>query len=113
MRPALRQRDIQIAIDEMGRNAIEWGNRKDINRKIHMAYCMFDDRIVFKIEDEGEGFDTSLVPDPTKDPLGVVLKREAAGKRPGGYGLAMCRKIMDAVYYNGKGNMIIMEKRFP
>ncbi|MBI4576650.1 MAG: response regulator [Planctomycetes bacterium] len=106
-------RDVRMAIDELGRNAVEWGNRNDINRRLRIAYCVFDDRIVFKIEDEGEGFDLGAVPDPTKDPWGVVEQREKAGKRPGGYGLVLVRKIMDKVYHNARGNMVILEKRIP
>jgi CheY-like chemotaxis protein/anti-sigma regulatory factor (Ser/Thr protein kinase) len=104
--------DLRVAIDELGQNAIEWGNRQDRNKRIHLSYCIFHDRIVFKVEDEGEGFDPGSLNDPSVDPLQHILDRMQAGKRAGGYGVFITRKLMDDIVYNEKGNVAILTKLF-
>ena len=104
--------DIRMAIDELGQNAVEWGNRFDRQKRIHLAFCLFHDRIVFKIEDEGEGFDFSSLKDPSADPIVHILERMKSGKRAGGYGVYLTRKIMDDVVYNEKGNVVLLTKYF-
>lgn len=106
------ERQILMAVYELGENAIEWGNRNDPNRRVKITYGVFEDKLVFKIEDEGEGFDWHERSDPTRDPIATVRQRKVEGKRPGGFGLAMVRKIMDKVYHNEKGNVVVFEKHF-
>jgi CheY-like chemotaxis protein/anti-sigma regulatory factor (Ser/Thr protein kinase) len=102
--------DIKIAISEITSNAMEWGNRQDERRRVRVSYCLFPEEIVFKIEDEGEGFNPAGVPDPSTNPIAHVLDRTKQGKRVGGYGLHIVRKVMDQVVYSDKGNVVIMSK---
>ncbi len=102
--------DIKLAMEEYGRNAIEWGNKFDRNKLFKISYCIFSDRIVLKFEDEGDGFDLKSIPDPSKDPVKHLEQRKLAGKRPGGYGIFMMKQIMDDVLYNEKGNVCLMSK---
>lgn len=102
--------DLRVAIDELGQNAIEWGNRDDRNKKIHLSYCIFHDRIVFKVIDEGEGFDPENLRDPSVDPLQHIMSRMAEGKRAGGYGVYITSQLMDEVVYSEKGNSVILTK---
>ncbi len=102
--------DIKLAMEEYGRNAIEWGNKFDRNKFFKISYCVFSDRIVLKFEDEGDGFDLKSIPDPSKDPVTHLEQRRIAGKRPGGYGIFMMKQIMDDVLYNEKGNVCLMSK---
>lgn len=102
--------DLKIAMSEIVSNAVEWGNRNEVQRAVRVSYCMFPTEIVFKIEDEGAGFDPEAVPDPSADPIAHILGRAAEGKRVGGYGLYITRKIMDKVIYNEQGNAVIMSK---
>ncbi|MHC4914570.1 MAG: response regulator [Planctomycetota bacterium] len=104
--------DVRVAIDEIGQNAVEWGNREDPDKYIHLSYCMFNDRVVFKIEDEGEGFDIVKLKDPSNDPLSHIMERMADGKRMGGYGIFMTRSIMDDIQYSERGNVVVMTKLF-
>lgn len=106
------QGDIRVAIDELGQNAVEWGNRNDRGKRIHLSYCLFKDRIVFKIEDEGEGFDPDSLRDPSVDPLAHIMARMQEGKRAGGYGVFITGKLMDDVIYNERGNTVLMTKNF-
>jgi DNA-binding response OmpR family regulator len=104
--------DIRVAIDEIGQNAVEWGNRQDPGKHIRLSYCMFKDRVVFKIEDEGEGFDVSTLHDPSRDPVAHIMERISVGKRMGGYGIFMTRSIMDDIQYSERGNVVVMTKLF-
>jgi anti-sigma regulatory factor (Ser/Thr protein kinase) len=104
--------DVRVAIDEIGQNAVEWGNREDPDKHIHLSYCMFNDRVVFKIEDEGEGFEIGKLKDPSRDPLAHIMERMADGKRMGGYGIFMTRSIMDDIQYSERGNIVVMTKLF-
>jgi len=103
--------DIRLAIDEIGENAVEWGNREDRSKKIRLQYRMLPDRIVFRIEDEGEGFDVDAVADPSKDPFAHIMERMTEGKRMGGYGIFMTKKVMDDVIFSRRGNVVMMTKR--
>jgi CheY-like chemotaxis protein/anti-sigma regulatory factor (Ser/Thr protein kinase) len=103
--------DIKIAVSEIVANAMEWGNRGEASRRVTVSYCLFPEEIVFKIEDEGEGFSPGAVPDPVGNPVAHLLERLRDGKRVGGYGLHIARKVMDKVVYNEKGNVVILSKR--
>ena len=105
--------DIRLAIEEIGRNAIEWGNQGDRSKKITLSYCLFPDRLVIKIEDEGEGFIPEHLDDPSIDPIAHIHKRREEGKRVGGYGIYIVKKVMDEVIFSKKGNSVIMTKHLP
>ncbi len=105
-----KRAELRLALSEMGQNAIEWGNRNDPTKQIHLSYCLFHDRIVFKIVDEGPGFNPHGVADPSSDPLQHVVNRMKSGKRPGGYGIFITRKLMDEVVYSDTGNIVLLTK---
>ncbi len=101
---------LKMVIREMTSNAIEWGNLLDESRQIKVSYCLFDDRLVLKVEDEGEGFDPEMVRDPTADPYTGIDERLEAGKRFGGYGMVLVKSVMDDVVYNEVGNVVLLTK---
>ncbi|MDR1535898.1 MAG: ATP-binding protein [Planctomycetota bacterium] len=102
--------DLQLALEEVSRNAIEWGNRFNPDKSLRVSYCLFSDRVVIKIEDEGEGFVPEEVPDPTIHPTRLIRERREAGKRPGGYGVFLIRKLVDRLDYSEKGNSVLLTK---
>jgi CheY-like chemotaxis protein/anti-sigma regulatory factor (Ser/Thr protein kinase) len=104
--------ELKIAVQELGQNAIEWGNALDVKSRIRLSYRLLEDRILIRIADEGAGFDPRTVPDPTIDPIALIEQRESRGKRPGGFGIHLARRVMDTVNYNDTGNIVTMEKRF-
>ncbi len=113
--PPDEMRDIRIALGEVVSNAIEWGNKHDLTKPVRVSYCLFPHEIVFKIEDLGVGFEPEEVPDPLETPeapLQVAQDRESSGKRPGGFGVAIARNVMDQIIYNRVGNSVVMSKRF-
>ena len=105
--------DLKMAVEEVGRNAVEWGNRFDPDKQVHVSYCIFDDRVVIKVEDEGEGFTPQSLPDPTADPMKTMQDRMDAGKRPGGYGVYLIQRLVDDIVYNEKGNIVLLIKYLP
>lgn len=104
--------ELKIAVQELGQNAIEWGNQLDTGRSIRLSYKLLPDRILIRIADEGQGFNPGKVPDPTVDPIAMIEKREADGKRPGGFGIHLAKKVMDTVSWSERGNVVTMEKKF-
>lgn len=111
--PLMPQHDrvnVRLALEEMIQNAREWGNGFDDLKMVRLAYCVLPDRVVFRIEDEGAGFEPYSVPDPSIDPKAHVRARMSSGKRVGGWGLFMTRKLMDEVAFNGNGNVVFVTK---
>ena len=103
--------ELKIAVQELGQNAIEWGNKLDRNSTIRIAWKLEKDRIMIRIADDGPGFDPKSIPDPTIDPIATIENREKVGKRPGGFGIHLARRVMDKVTYNDRGNIVLLEKR--
>jgi len=104
-------RDLRIALNEIVTNAMEWGNRGDPTKPVQASYCLFPGEIVIKVEDLGPGFRPEEVPDPLADPVGLFESREAVGKRPGGFGVSIARRVMDRLIYSQAGNCVVMSKR--
>ncbi|MBN1809730.1 MAG: ATP-binding protein [Planctomycetes bacterium] len=102
--------DLQLAVEELIQNAIEWGDREDPSKRIHVSYALFSDRILIMIKDEGEGFDLDKVPDPTVDPFEHLRQRLASGKRVGGYGIHLTSRVVDDIMYNESGNTVVITK---
>jgi CheY-like chemotaxis protein len=104
------RQDLHLALEEIVRNAKEWGNQSDEKKKIRLSYCLMPDRITFRVEDEGEGFNPEALSDPSVDPAAHIESRRASGKRMGGWGIFLTRKVMDEVTYNRKGNVVFLTK---
>ena len=99
-----------FVVSETASNAMEWGNGGDENRRVRVSYAVFDDELVLKVEDEGDGFDPSLVPDPSGSPISVMRERMKEGKRLGGFGIHVVGKLMDRVVYNERGNAVLLSR---
>ena len=103
--------DVSLCFREVVRNAIEWGHKFDITKRVKISHMLFQDEFVFKIEDNGEGYDISTILEGSENLIAMEDARENAGKRPGGLGMTMVRSLMDQVIYNRSGNMIVLSKR--
>jgi serine/threonine-protein kinase RsbW len=93
---------IEAALDAVLVNAIQDGNRNDPARKVRIDYGTADDILHVLVSDEGERFDSSRVPDPT---------RPENMDRPVGRGLLLVRHYMSGVLILGKGSDLLMWKR--
>ncbi len=102
--------EVRLALEELGRNAIEWGNRNDPGKKVKFGCRILPGKVIVYIEDEGQGFNISKVPDPSVDPLAHIESRKSEGKRLGGYGIHLIRNLMDKLVYNARGNRVVAIK---
>lgn len=53
-----------MAVRESMVNAVAHGNRYNSRKKVHLTVSKASDHLTVVIEDEGEGFDLSALPDP-------------------------------------------------
>jgi serine/threonine-protein kinase RsbW len=92
---------IRLAFQEAVANAMRHGNQGDPARSITIGISVDRSRAVIHIQDEGRGFDPTLVPDPTL-PERISL--------PNGRGIMLIRAYMNHVDFNEQGNQIRMIK---
>lgn len=91
-----------IALDEAFVNAVKHGNRHDHQKLVRITADLSSKEARFTIEDEGEGFDVTRIPDP-RDPKNLF--------KTSGRGVLLIYNIMDEVEYNERGNRLTMVKR--
>jgi serine/threonine-protein kinase RsbW len=93
---------VRLALEEALVNAIHHGNGGDPRKAVRVWWEVRHDEVEIVIEDEGPGFDPTLVPDP----------RESANlDRPGGRGLLLMRAFLTTLSYNEQGNRVTLYKR--
>jgi CheY-like chemotaxis protein/anti-sigma regulatory factor (Ser/Thr protein kinase) len=112
------QNDIAFAFRELLINAIEHGGKLDPEKRVEVAYIRLRGAIVYYVRDPGEGFSFdklshAAVGSPLGDPVSHVAVRQAAGLRPGGFGILLMRNIADEVMYNERGNEVLLVKYTP
>jgi len=90
--------NILVAVEEAVKNAIIHGNKNDINKQVIITYHSSSRGLTFRIEDEGEGFDYSSVPD--------LLECEESVSAKIGKGIFLIRALADNVSYNDEGNSV-------
>ena len=103
------------AFRELLTNAIEWGGKLDPNRKVRISCVRAKRMLLYRIADPGVGFDIdrlrhAAISNPADDPVRHMDVREEQGLRPGGYGLAMTRSLVDELIYNEARNEVICIK---
>jgi serine/threonine-protein kinase RsbW len=94
--------NILISITEAVNNAIQHGNKNDPSKKVTLA-CDADiegGKLCFKVQDEGDGFDYSTVPDPTAP--GNMEKLN-------GRGIFLMRNLADKVGYSMSGRVVELD----
>lgn len=105
---------VAYAFRELLMNAIEWGGKLDPDRKVRISCVRTKKMRLYKIADPGEGFDIdglrhAAISNPD-DPIRHLQVREEKGLRPGGFGLAMTRSLVDELIYNEARNEVIFVK---
>ena len=91
-----------IALDEAFVNAVKHGNKNDAAKLVRITADLSAKEARFTIEDEGEGFRVTDIPDP-RDPANLF--------KTSGRGVLLIYNIMDEVMYNDRGNRLTMIKR--
>lgn len=87
--------NINLAVTEAVENAIVHGNKGDITKKVRLEFESLNAGLVFRISDQGDGFDPSLVSDPTID------DNSQAGR-----GLYLMRSLSDNLNFLNNGSTL-------
>jgi len=109
------RQSVAQAFRELLTNAIEWGGKLDPKRKVRISCVRAKRMLLYRIADPGEGFDIdrlrhAAISNPDDDPIRHMAVREEYGIRPGGFGLAMTRSLVDELIYNEARNEVICIK---
>ncbi len=89
--------NIMIAVTEAVNNAIKHGNGGDSSKNVSLTLSFEEGLIKFKVEDEGNGFDHSNLPDPTS-PENL--------EKPGGRGIFLMKHLSDEVEFDDNGRVV-------
>ena len=113
--PEAVRESVAQAFRELLTNAIEWGGQKDPTKTVRISCVRAKRMLLYRIADPGKGFDIdrlqhAAISNPSDDPLRHFAEREEKGIRPGGFGLAMTRSLMDELIYNEARNEVICVK---
>jgi len=85
-------------------NAIRHGNREDPHRAVTIDCRITPSEVAITVADEGDGFDPSMIPDPT-DPANLL--------RPSGRGIFYMRQFMTRVQFDRTatgGTLVLMQR---
>lgn len=82
---------IEMAVREAVTNAVLHGNRRDEAKSIEVGFKSLPGAIEITVRDQGEGFDSESVPDPT-DPQNIM--------KTSGRGILFMRTFMDDVQWS-------------
>jgi serine/threonine-protein kinase RsbW len=99
------ERDIfamRLSLEEAVVNAIKHGHRGDPSLEAHIRFEVTRDEAVAVVEDQGPGFDPSLVPDPLA---------EENLERSTGRGLLLMHAYLTWHRYNDRGNIVTLCKK--
>ena len=90
--------DLKVAVSEACTNAIEAHRDADTDDSVVVRCQEEDDQLVILIEDRGEGFDPSALPDhpPVTDPDRLNFER--------GLGIPLIRTLVDEVEFASSDN---------
>jgi serine/threonine-protein kinase RsbW len=95
--------EIEIAISEALANAVIHGNHENTHKKVDViCRCRMDGEVLITVRDEGDGFESSAVPDPTESDRLFLTS---------GRGLHLMRALMDEVSFEENGTVVRMRKR--
>jgi serine/threonine-protein kinase RsbW len=97
------EEELEIAVQEALANAVIHGNHENHEKQVYVACrCSMDGEVLISVRDEGEGFDSRVVPDPTEAQRLLLTH----GRR-----LHLIRALMDEVSFEENGTVVRMRKR--
>jgi serine/threonine-protein kinase RsbW len=95
--------EIEMALREALANALIHGNGGNAYKRVHVeCRCYMDGEVSITVRDEGQGFESSTVPDPTT-PENRLLAH--------GRGIYLMKTLMDEVSFEQNGAIVHMRKR--
>lgn len=89
--------NILVATMEATNNAIIHGNNSDPNKSVKIEILLKQKELMFHIEDQGTGFDYSIVPDPTS-PENL--------EKINGRGIFLMERLSDEILYLEDGRIV-------
>lgn len=90
---------IMLPVIEAVNNAILFGNKKDSEKTVKLTAVKNNQKIVITVEDEGEGFDFSHIPNPTT-PENLM--------KTTGRGLYLMMTLTDNLLFTRNGAKVVM-----
>src|SRR6266478_1834895 len=95
--------DIEIALREALENAVIHGNHEDPRKHVYVTCrCEADEEVSIIVKDEGQGFDSTALPDPTA-PEAIESSH--------GRGIYLMKALMDEVHFEHGGAVVHMRKK--
>ena len=94
--------DVEIALREALANAIIHGNHQDPRKHVYVRCRCKPDEVSIAVKDEGQGFDSNAVPDPTAP--GAIESSH-------GRGIYLMKALMDEVHFEDAGAVVHMRKK--
>ena len=88
---------IYLAVTEAVNNAVIHGNGKDKTKFVSINFHNYNDHFIVQIEDEGKGFDYTIVPDP-RDPNNI--------RKESGRGIFIMKQYADKVNFEKQGSIV-------
>lgn len=97
--------DIEVALREAILNAVIHGNAENPSKRVYVTTrCSADGEVSITVRDQGQGFDSRAVPDPTSAEHLMST---------GGRGIYLMRALMDEVSFEEGGTVVYMRKTPP
>jgi anti-sigma regulatory factor (Ser/Thr protein kinase) len=99
-------------------NAMEHGAGFDPEKVVNVTAVRTKQAIVYHFRDPGTGFtlgqlEEKALPDTEADAIALVERPAEMGLRPGGFGIMVARPFVDEMFYNERGNEVLLIKRLP
>jgi len=94
---------VQTSLLEAVHNAIKHGNKNCLDKKIHIEITAGKTDVEIIVEDEGEGFDPSTIPDPTTEERRFLEH---------GRGIFIIKNLCDKFDVRGKGNIVKLQIQY-
>jgi anti-sigma regulatory factor (Ser/Thr protein kinase) len=106
---------LMTAFREMLMNAMEHGAGFDPEKVVHVTAVRTDRAIVYHFRDPGTGFTPSqlernALASLEADPMALIDRRADMGLRPGGFGIMVAKQFVDEMFYNERGNEVLLIK---
>jgi len=92
-----KQGEVMICVTEAVINAIVHGNKNNPEKEVELDVEADEKEVVFKIKDQGSGFDYNNIPDPTA-PENI--------EKPDGRGIFLISKLADKMEFKNNGSEI-------
>ena len=97
--------NIEMALHEALANAVVHGNHEDPDKLVYVVCrCSIDGEVSISIRDQGPGFDSRTIPDPTTPENRLCTH---------GRGIYLMQALMDEVSFDEGGVVVCMRKKPP